>query len=95
MKNRCWFRPTAVFVLQNLVPLLKAIPLSAYITIQGSGDPIVLLHSPGVGMRVWKFVVPQLARTKKVIAFDGRGTGQSSSPTKPLDLVHDLLMLLV
>ncbi|MCJ8014702.1 alpha/beta hydrolase [Paenibacillus sp. KQZ6P-2] len=68
--------------------------MELHYNVQGSGDPIVLLHSPGVDMRVWKFVVPQLAHTKKVITFDGRGTGQSPSPTKPLDLVHDLLMLL-
>lgn len=62
--------------------------------VQGEGKPILLIHSPGVDSREWKYVVPQLARSHKVITFDGRGTGRSPAPHKPIHLVEDIRALL-
>lgn len=44
---------------------------------QGQGRPLVLLHGIGMSSRAWHPVLPPLARTRRVIAFDVAGFGQS------------------
>ncbi|WP_068620288.1 alpha/beta fold hydrolase [Paenibacillus tuaregi] len=68
--------------------------MDLFYEIQGEGLPLVMLHSPGVDSREWKYVAPRLAQTYKVITFDGRGTGHSPAPQTPINLVEDLRMLL-
>ena len=53
-----------------------------------------MVHSPGVDSREWNFIAPILAKFYKVITFDGRGTGRSPAPEKPLNLVEDIKTLL-
>lgn len=62
--------------------------------VQGEGSPIVMIHSPGVDSREWKYVAPLLAQSYKVITFDLRGTGHSPAPQAPTSLVEDVKMLL-
>ena len=56
----------------------------------GSGDPtLVLLPSaPIIHSRQWKGQVPYLSRSWRVVAFDGRGNGNSDRPTEP-EAYHD------
>ncbi|MFD2639555.1 alpha/beta fold hydrolase [Piscibacillus salipiscarius] len=62
---------------------------------RGKGPVIVLLHSGGVDMREWSYLVPLLVKHFKVITFDARGVGNSPSPTtSQVDYVDDLLKLL-
>ncbi|MGG3507174.1 alpha/beta hydrolase [Paenibacillus lautus] len=61
---------------------------------QGIGTPVVLVHSPGVDSREWRYIAPHLARSHQVITYDGRGTGKSPAPQKPTSLVEDLRALL-
>ncbi|MEC0246409.1 alpha/beta hydrolase [Paenibacillus chitinolyticus] len=68
--------------------------MDLYYEIQGKGAPVVLIHSPGVDSREWKFIAPILAQSFQVITFDGRGTGKSPAPTDPINLVEDLKRLL-
>ena len=58
--------------------------------VAGSGDPpVVLLPSaPIIHSRQWKGQVPYLARSHKVVTYDGRGNGKSDHPTTP-DAYHD------
>jgi pimeloyl-ACP methyl ester carboxylesterase len=49
---------------------------------QGSGKPIVLLHGLGASSYTWHKIMPELAKTNRVIAIDLKGFGQSD---KPLD----------
>jgi 3-oxoadipate enol-lactonase len=51
-----------------------------YYEVSGEGEPLLLI--PGLGMNHlgWALQVPVYAREFKVITFDNRGTGQSSSP---------------
>ena len=61
---------------------------------QGTGEPVVLIHSGGQDRREWQFVAPHLAQKNAVITFDGRGAGQSPSPVAPVNYVEDLRGLL-
>lgn len=62
--------------------------------ITGSGHPVVLIHSGGADLRLWTFLAPLLSKNYKVIAFDGRGAGQSPSPLKQANYVEDVLALM-
>lgn len=42
------------------------------------GDPAVLVHGSWVDLRSWRAVVPGLAASMQVLAYDRRGHGQSS-----------------
>lgn len=68
--------------------------MDLYYEIHGQGKPIVLLHSGGADLRDWQFIVPKLAQTHQVIAFDGRGAGKSPPILEPADFVEDLKNLL-
>ncbi len=48
----------------------------------GEGAPIVLIHGLGTSSYTWNRIIPQLARTNRIIAIDLKGFGQSD---KPLD----------
>ncbi len=52
------------------------------ITDQGSGPPVLLLHGLGTNSYTWRHVMPELAKTHRVIAVDLQGFGASD---KPLD----------
>ncbi|WP_214482220.1 alpha/beta hydrolase [Bacillus sp. SM2101] len=62
--------------------------------VHGVGDPIVMIHSPGVDMREWTYIVPYLSQTNQVVIFDVRGTGNSPAPISPSNFVDDLRKLL-
>jgi pimeloyl-ACP methyl ester carboxylesterase/predicted glycosyltransferase len=54
-----------------------------YYEIHGSGEPTLLLipAAPITHSRIWKGLIPHLARHYRVITFDGRGNGRSGRPT--------------
>jgi pimeloyl-ACP methyl ester carboxylesterase/predicted glycosyltransferase len=49
----------------------------------GDGEPTLLLvpPSPITHSRIWKALIPYLARHYRVVTFDGRGNGRSGRPT--------------
>jgi pimeloyl-ACP methyl ester carboxylesterase len=51
-----------------------------YYEVSGEGEPLLLLSGLGMNHLGWALQIPVYAREFKVIAFDNRGTGQSSSP---------------
>jgi pimeloyl-ACP methyl ester carboxylesterase len=51
----------------------------------GDGPVVVLVHGLGNSLEIWARVLPRLARTCRVIAFDLPGFGQASRP----DAAHD------
>ncbi|MGF9696790.1 alpha/beta fold hydrolase [Paenibacillus sp. MABNR03] len=68
--------------------------MELFYEIEGNGPLIVMIHSGGVDSRVWRYMVPELAKSFKVITFDGRGTGRSPAMLEPTSLVEDLRKLL-
>ena len=50
-----------------------------YLT-SGTGDPVILLHGYAQNSHMWRPLIAELAKTKRVIAPDLRGFGQSSKP---------------
>ena len=65
----------------------------------GSGDVLVLVHGITGSMRNWALVAPALASRRRVVSYDQRGHGLTSSPSAPdaytLDLLADDLRCLV
>ncbi|HSI79956.1 MAG TPA: alpha/beta fold hydrolase [Solirubrobacterales bacterium] len=51
----------------------------------GDGAPIVLLHGPGESAVNWRWVMPQLIRTHRVVAPDLPAHGATGAPEGPLD----------
>jgi len=57
-------------------------PTSLHVEEAGKGKPVVLLHGLGGSTFAWRHIIPELARTHRVLALDLKGFGQSD---KPLD----------
>lgn len=55
-------------------------PVNLYYEEQGKGPPVLLLHGFGASTFTWRHIVPELARTHRVIAVDFKGFGQSDKP---------------
>lgn len=59
----------------------------------GKGSPIVLLHGNFNDHQIWNEQVGSLSTHYKIIRYDLRGYGLSSTPTSPFSNVHDLMAL--
>ena len=62
-------------------------------SVDGSGDPIILVHGIGAARDAWRFMVPVLRDHFSVITYDLRGHGESPMPDGEFgldDLVGDL-----
>jgi pimeloyl-ACP methyl ester carboxylesterase len=55
-----------------------------------SGDPLVLVHGSWVDHHNWDAVVPSLAQSFQVLAYDRRGHSQSERPTSPSSIREDV-----
>ena len=51
----------------------------------GEGSPVILLHGYAQNSHMWRPLIPELAKTHKVIAPDLRGFGKSSKPESGYD----------
>ncbi|MGE5594566.1 MAG: alpha/beta fold hydrolase [Hyphomicrobiales bacterium] len=52
----------------------------------GSGDPLVLIMGLGGDLQAWALQVPALSKHFRVITFDNRGAGRTSSPDRPYSI---------
>lgn len=69
-----------------------------YYTLEGQGEPIILLHGIGASHYVWRYIAPKLAETHTVIAVDLLGFGLSDKPDTfkyDLDSQCDMLIQLI
>jgi pimeloyl-ACP methyl ester carboxylesterase len=60
--------------------------LRMYYEIYGSGQPLVLLHGGMTTVEDFGFVVPTLAKTRQVIAFERQGHGHTADIDRPFSL---------
>lgn len=60
----------------------------------GNGPALVLLHGFSLDRRMWREVVPRLARRRAVIVPDLRGFGESDPPHGPYSHTDDIATLL-
>lgn len=60
---------------------------------RGDGPPLVLLHAGALDRRMWDAVVAPLAERHRVVTYDARAHGESSTPTDRLAHHEDLIAL--
>jgi len=63
-------------------------PIKLFVHEEGRGEPMLLLHGFGGSTQTWRRVMPDLARSNRVIAIDLKGFGRSD---KPFDDAYGLL----
>src|ERR1700759_3434294 len=61
-------------------------PLTLALDDVGSGEPLVLLHGIATDRRIWDLVLGQLGDTRRVLALDLPGFGESSPVGDDFDL---------
>jgi 3-oxoadipate enol-lactonase len=66
---------------------------SIYFEVAGTGAPVILMHDGLVHSATWREQFPALADSYRVVRFDRRGYGRSSTPTAPFSMIEDLLAL--
>ena len=57
--------------------------------LEGSGEPLVLVHGSWGDATSWRFVVPGLAERFRVLAYDRRGHSRSERPDTPGSVDED------
>ncbi|HET9336247.1 MAG TPA: alpha/beta hydrolase [Sphingomicrobium sp.] len=60
---------------------VKVNGIELHYDVQGSGEPLIMLHGFGECSRMWAPVVPELAKAHRVITVDMRGHGRSTNPS--------------
>jgi len=59
---------------------VKANGIDIYYEVTGDGPPLTMIMGLGCSSRQWKWMVPLLAESFRVITFDNRGVGRTSKP---------------
>ncbi len=65
-----------------------------YVTLEGSGRPVILLHGGFMDSTMWDTQAAILAKGFRVIRFDFRGFGRSAKPTAPYLPTDDIAALM-
>ena len=59
--------------------------IATAVLVGGAGPPVVLLHGPGESAVNWRWVIPELAATRRIVAPDLPAHGDSEAPQDGLD----------
>ena len=68
------------------MPKIQANEIELFYEESGAGEPLLLIAGFACDHTNWSKLTPLLASTNRLIAFDNRGVGQSSSPDAPYDI---------
>jgi pimeloyl-ACP methyl ester carboxylesterase len=71
------------------MPQTKVNGVALYHELEGSGEPLALVHGSWGDATNWRFVVPGLAESFRVLAYDRRGHSRSERPDKPGSVDED------
>lgn len=71
------------------MPEAEANGVRLYYEIHGGGEPVVLVHGSWVDATRWRFVVPGLAESFRVLVYDRRGHSRSERPVAPGSVDED------
>ena len=63
--------------------------IDLYYELEGSGEPLVLVHGSWGDATSWRFVVPGLAERFRVLVYDRRGHSRSERPDTPGSVDED------
>nr|WP_245347337.1 alpha/beta hydrolase [Cohnella lubricantis] len=77
--------------------MLHANGIELHYHVQGKGIPIVFLHPPTMGSRLFTYLRNDLARDHRTLLFDFRGHGRSASSASPITfplLIEDTCRLM-
>jgi pimeloyl-ACP methyl ester carboxylesterase len=72
---------------------VEAAGISTNLLTSGSGPDLVLLHGPGESSVKWKWALPGLARTHRVVAPDLPGHGRTELGDREPDIEHSVQWL--
>ncbi len=68
------------------MPLIHSNGVELHYHLQGKGTPIVFLHPPCLGSRVFTYLRNDLAEDHKTLLFDFRGHGRSGGSKSPITI---------
>ena len=71
------------------MPEAAANGIDLYYELEGSGEPLVLVHGSWGDATSWRFVVPGLAERFRVLVYDRRGHSRSERPGTPGSVDED------
>lgn len=68
------------------MPVIRVNDLSMYYEWRGAGRPLVLVLGLGADISEYDWLLEQLARHHRVLAFDNRGAGRTDKPDAPYSM---------
>jgi 3-oxoadipate enol-lactonase len=68
------------------MPTVRVNDIKMYYEIHGEGEPVVLIAGLNCDHTLFRGIIPQLAESYQVVAFDNRGMGQTDKPDIPYSI---------
>lgn len=68
------------------MPTVETGDIVTYYEEAGSGEPLILICGLSADLQVWRFQVPELSKRFRVICYDNRGAGRTSTPDEPYSI---------
>lgn len=65
------------------MPTIRSGDADIFYDASGEGDPLLLIMGLGTDSKAWLLQVPEFSKTHRVLVYDNRGVGASSTPSGP------------
>ncbi len=73
------------------MPFAQVNGIRTYYEVDGTGEPLVLLHNDALSLDVWRRLFPHLTVGRQIIAYDRRGHGRSEIPPREAPYTVEVL----